>query len=299
MSRNKVESFIMPLSNLRWRWISWIASVRHRLRALDQSRTFNLAEISAVSMVYFWVVWSVVPAFAQRGLSFFPLVLVFFTVVYVAFFSPTVLHRDSWAGRGLAPPWLFLRVDNLGPALGGFGVFTLWGGLGILLGGACLFPGCLAAIDGQAFFLRLGLYFFSALGQNYLFLAFFLRRWQAVFPAGRIELRHSQAPGRPEQPSTLAADWAAVAANALLFSAYHLPNAPVMVMTFLLGLVWGRLFICTPNLIVAAFGHAILGTLLNIGLKVNLQLGAAYYGGCKGFYRAVFAFLDPMIGGRF
>jgi hypothetical protein len=66
-----------------------------------------------------------------------------------------------------------------------------------------------------------------------------------------------------------------------------------------MGLVWGRVFAQFPNLAVAALGHALMGTILHLVVKVNIIVGSLYYSGYKSFYRLVFPFMEPLINGGF
>jgi hypothetical protein len=303
MDRKEFETTAISLGTQRWQLVRWPDLTLGDLKTIAQSRIFNLSEIVAVSVVYFWVSWSVKATMAERGLSFFPTLIILLTIVYVAYISPVFIHRDSLAIRGLGPySGLFIKWDNFLPALGRFGFYTFLGIAGLLLLGSWLKPGHLSDFDGYTFSLRMILYFFSAFMQDGLFFSFFLWRWQASFGAEGWVRASGTAKKGPNYPPGLgvgSVGWPAILANAVLFSWYHLPNKPVMALTLLMGIVWGKLFSRTPNLLAAALGHASMGTVLHLSLKISTKVGSTCYLGHKGFYGTVFTFVDPWICGRF
>lgn len=298
MVQEKTKSAVLSSENRKLPLADLADPMPALFNKLGRQRLYNLIEIAAVSTVYFWVVWPVTVQVAVHGLGFFPLFIILATVVYVAFISPVFIHQDFLNIRGLGPPPVFLlKKDNFFQALRWFGSATLAGISGLLLFGIILKPGLVSSFDGYAFMLRLGIYFLSALGQDALFFGYFLWRWQAFFEGQEWNGRWQRiAAARPEASPVA---WPALLANAVLFSFFHLPNLPIMVLTLVMGVVWGKIFSRTPNLLISALGHALLGTTLNIVLKVNLKIGSTYYLAQKGFYRAIFSFLDPIIDGRF
>lgn len=62
--------------------------------------------------------------------------------------------------------------------------------------------------------------------------------------------------------------WAVVAAS-LLFALFHLPNWPLLAMSFLGGLAWTSIFLRVPNLLSVAISHAALGLLLSFFFKFD------------------------------
>lgn len=274
----------------------WL-TVGQRLAA---RRFFHLAEIVAVSAVFFWMAWVATPLLLAGGPRFLPLGLTFLTVVYVAYISPVLIHRETLAGRGLGPAVdLFLRKDNLAEAGLLFGAVALTGSILLLLGGAVMGLGPWFDFNMQTFSLRLLLYFPSAFFQDGLFFSFFLRRWQAVWGAVDTGPAPDRRQGMVAKPPAIDPLWLAIVVNALVFSLYHLPNRPVMGLALILGIVWGRIFIRTPNLLAAALSHAVLGTVLHLCLKVSTKIGSAYALDHKGFYTFLCPFAESLIAGRF
>ncbi len=273
------------------------------IRRGAQTRIFHCGEIAVISMVYFWVVWQVAADVPSQGLGLFPILVILMAVFYVLYISPVLIHHDSLAARGLGPaPGFLFKKDNFIPALQNFGAWTIVGIAGLLLAGYLLHPSSAFRLNGYSLAIRFILYLLSALAQDALFFGFFLRRWQAVFgyaTAAAPVFRKNNVIGQAAARGLDRVGMLAVVANALLFSLYHLPNPPLMILTLIMGLVWGRVFAQFPNLAVAALGHALMGTILHLVVKVNIIVGSLYYSGYKSFYRLVFPFMEPLINGGF
>ncbi|MGQ9921622.1 MAG: lysostaphin resistance A-like protein [Desulfobacca sp.] len=244
--------------------------------------------------------WIGTPMLLAGSPRLWPLGLTLLTVVYVAYISPVLLHRETLASRGLGPAAdLFLRKDNLAEAAVWFGTATLVGGVLLLLASAVMGLGPWFDFNLQTFFLRLSLYIPSAFFQDGLFFSFFLRRWQVVWGVAGVGRGPERCQRGMATPWAINSWWLAIVSNALLFSLYHLPNRPVMGLALILGLVWGRIFSRTPNLLAAMLGHAVLGTVLHLCLKVSTKIGSAYAAHHKGFYSVLCPFVEPFIAGRF
>lgn len=294
----KTATLVLPKG--RWPQARGTAFLLTPERSLSARRWFNFAEITIISVIYFWMAWIITPLLVTAGLLFFPLFITLLTVIYVAYVAPVVIHRESLAYRGLGPPAkLFIRTDNLGQAGLIFGLCTGGGILLLLLGGYFWGCGPTFVASGAIFLLRLAIYFISAFFQDGLFFSFFLRRWLTIY--GAAPGRHMA--GQQVRSGDAAPDpgrlWLAIGSNALLFSLYHLPNAPVMGLALVLGLVWGRVFIPFPNLLAAALGHALLGTVLHLHLNVSTKVASAYYLGHTSFYAVLCPLVEHLIDGRF
>ena len=288
--------------NLSWR--SWPQQLAGAGRLAPGSplavpRLLPLTEIVLISVIFFWMAWIATPLMAAQGPRFLPLFLTLLAVIYVAYVSPVLIHQETLASRGIGPAAaFFIRRDNLAEAGLLFGACTLGGILLIVLGGYVFGYGPWFDFSASVFLLRLVLYFLSAFFQDGLFFSFFLRRWQAVFGAPASEAAGEHQPMVAQTQATHRLWWA-IMANALVFSLYHLPNLPVMGLALILGIVWGRIFSRTPNVLAAALGHALLGTVLHLCLQVSTKVGSAYVSDHKGFYAVLCPFLEPFIAGRF
>ena len=97
----------------------------------------------------------------------------------------------------------------------------------------------------------------SGLVQQYGLLGFYLRRYEKVLPDA----------------------WIPTLATAITFALFHLPNAPLTVATFLMGVLACRIYQRVPNLYALAIAHSILSFtidtafsgLLTDGMKVGYR----------------------------
>lgn len=157
---------------------------------------------------------------------------------------------------------LGLRLDNLGPALRLFAPPTL--GIVALLSIAGLIWGKISPWDLE----DVGVYFWWAFFQQYLLQNFLRMRFSGLF--------HGRA-----------RDSLAAMAAGLLFGLYHLPNLPLVFLTFVGGLFWCLLYNRTANLVVAGCSHALIGLFLMLFFQsslASLEIGWSghrydYYGG--------------------
>lgn len=101
---------------------------------------------------------------------------------------------------------------------------------------------------GRMFFV----YPFGALCQQYLFFGFFFRRYREFFAEKKV--------------------WA-IFFTALTFSAVHFPNPSLLLLTFIAGLVWGKIYSVQPNLYPNAVSHALLGVFALFILGVYGEVG--------------------------
>jgi len=92
----------------------------------------------------------------------------------------------------------------------------------------------------RIFWLRLVQYPFWAMFQQYVILAFFFRRLREVFSPYHF---------------------LAILASAITFSAMHIPNPPLMILTFSGGLFWSWVYHKRPNLFTIAISHAVFGAI--------------------------------------
>ncbi len=206
-----------------------------------RSKTRAVAELLAATAILLSYIWLWQGAFAGD-----------FVVCLALFLGVTIAsHRH----RGESARDLGFRVDNLSAA--GRLVFTF---VGPLIAGVVVI-GVVFGLHREPPILRLGtrlvLMPLFGVAQEYGLLGFYYRRWREALPG--------------EAASMLAA--------AGVFTILHLPNPPVMVMTFLasLGACW--LYRRAPNLWVLGVAHGLLSItvamflaeLLTSGLKVGAR----------------------------
>ncbi len=93
---------------------------------------------------------------------------------------------------------------------------------------------------------------FWGLFQEYIFLAFFFRRYRDIFfPHTNI----------------------AIIFSALTFSMVHIPNPPLIIFCFVAGVVWAATYNKYPNLFTIAISHALLGIFCSNILLVYTTVG--------------------------
>jgi len=102
------------------------------------------------------------------------------------------------------------------------------------------------------FCLRIFTYTFAALLQEYLFLAFFFRRYRDIFtPYVGV----------------------AVFLSALTFALIHIPDPPLMILCFIGGIAWAYVYSKSPNMYVIAISHGIFGLFGSYVMLVYFQVG--------------------------
>jgi hypothetical protein len=261
--------------------------------------------MAAVMTVYLWGIWRVGPdVVGNGGLSLFHLALFSCAAFYAAVVSPLVIHRDPGPPRGLGS-WrtLFLRTDNLRPALRAYGAITLT--VLCLIAAAGLATGRFqpAVFDWDALARRVFLYVFSALGQQYFLFGFFYPRIQDVVCGSRMARGGEEAALNGSGRICCRGSVSGMAGSALglgvVAAVFHYPNVPLMWGILLAATAWSYLYERIPSIWVSACCHALIGSALNLVLLIDIRIGPSYGTSYKGFFRTVFPFLNEFIGGKF
>ena len=245
-------------------------------------RLISAMELLLITVGYFTVVWLIAPKLETNGLIPFTKVLLIAFFLYVSFFSPTCIHKDSLIDRGMGD-WrtLFVRTDNIVSAYKYYLVLTLVGA-GAIVSTAWLHnPQLASTFSWQAWWLKLCLNFFNALGQDLLFLSFIMPRIKEICPF---------------KPVSKAFGGLCLRQNAIivslgctiLFTLFHLPNWPLMIVVFISGFAIAIIFFYRPNLFLAVLTHAILGTLLHRVIEMHMRIGPFYWESDKYVYRTLF-----------
>ena len=187
---------------------------------------------------------------------------------------------------------LFVRIDNIARSFRYYLAITLVGASAIVVVALWHNPQMTSNFSWQAWWLKLGLNFFNALGQDLLFLSFFMPRLKEVCSykpvsdsLGDLCIRHNSL--------------VVSIGCAILFSLFHLPNWPLMIVVFILGFSMAYIFYHSPNLILAVLSHAIIGTLLHRVLEMHMRIGPFYWESDKYMYRTLFPALRTLIGNAF
>ncbi len=230
-----MRSTIAPSHNesifdLRWRVQPQpLTGSRRKASGLITVRSKAACEILAGLFLLFGYMWYIFPLYRTYWLD---------AVVFALIFGLLLWSRLS---RGESCRQLGYRCDNLLPSgtilLAATAAFllllsTIW---------ARFFPVNLDYLRGGSFWLKLGQYFVWASIQQYIAIAFFFRRLQELFrPRHRL----------------------AILCTAAVFSAMHLPNPILVILTFVGGLFWAWVYHKRPNLITIALSHAIVGVVV-------------------------------------
>lgn len=163
-----------------------------------------------------------------------PIVAILFFAFAIAF--PVLVNRL----HGDGPREGGIRLDNVVASLREVVPVLL-----LLLGGVALVgwavDGWHADLPGRTL-RRAGRYLLYGPAQQYLLLGFLLRR---LLQTGLASPR-------------------AIAVSAALFALVHLPNWPLVAVTFVLGLVSGTLFLRRPNIFVLGLMHGTLAVLIRL-----------------------------------
>ncbi|MGH9341607.1 MAG: CPBP family glutamic-type intramembrane protease [Acidobacteriota bacterium] len=140
---------------------------------------------------------------------------------------------------------LGLRLDNIFRAALGYGAATLAGALAVAS------IGWLWGDFRLDRWSDISIYLAWAFAQQYILQNFLRLRGKELLPRQSGWL----------MPVVLAAG---------LFALYHLPNYPLMALTFTGAMLWGYLFTQTPNLLCAGLSQACLGIVLILFFKYDL-----------------------------
>jgi membrane protease YdiL (CAAX protease family) len=261
--------------------------------ALVTSGIVSIVELLLITLGYFAVVWLIAPRLETNGMIPFMKVLLVSFVFYFSFLSPDLLHQDALAQRGLGS-WrtLFIRFDNLLGSCKYYLGLTLAGGT-LMVGTAFILkPGVFSGFSWHALWLKMGLNILNALGQDLLFLAFFMPRIRELCSIAAV-------PGPFAGLCSKHHAWVVSLVCALLFAIYHMPNPPLMLLVFGIGWVVSYIYYHAPNLVLAVLTHAILGTILHRVLELNTRIGPFFWERDKYVYRTLFPALKELIGNAF
>ncbi|MEA3405728.1 MAG: hypothetical protein U9R28_08320 [Pseudomonadota bacterium] len=218
-------------------------------------------ELTVLAVFYYVIAWVLLPQTLESNLAFYSFVgLLSAAILYYLYISPT-LHQDSHEARGIGSARkLFIRTDNF---------FTAWKLLFIPM----LFIASLIILaswhknthffanpDWDGFFIKFILYLASAFMQDILFFSYVLVRLKDL-----VTIKSEQ------YKKTLV-----VIIFAVLFATVHMPNLPLVTVTFIFALWLGYVFYTVANLYAIVIVHAILGTLLHRVYELHMKIGILY-----------------------
>ncbi len=253
----------------------------------------SAVEILLMTLGYFAVVWGIAPDLETNGMIPLMKGLLVSFLFYFAYLSPTVIHKDTLAERGIGN-WrtLFIRTDNFAVA-SKYYLGLAFGGTVVIFGAALLLkPTFISGFSWHAFWLKLSLNVLNALGQDLLFLSFFIPRLKHIC---MLPMASAVFGSNGSRYAALIVPLAC----ALLFAIFHIPNPPLMLVVFILGYAVAQIFYHFPNLFLALACHAVIGTMLHRVFEMHMRIGPFFWESDKYVYRTLFPALRELIGSAF
>ncbi len=196
-------------------------------------------EIVLGSLLFFGFLWCVYPEYTSWKH------LLFLLMMLGLFIYSKQSRNESWKDLGV-------RWDNWAPSFKILLVITLLLIIILSIIWIRLFSLNFSFYKQMDFWVKFSTYPLWAFIQQYIALAFFFRRLREVFSPHHVP---------------------AVFLSAILFSAAHLPNLPLVLFSFFGGLLWSSIYHKYNNLVVIIFFHAIMGVFLSTILMMNLSVG--------------------------
>lgn len=250
---------------------------------------WGILEIAGFAIIFFSGNWLMGPYIANSLL----LILLFWVLLiaggfYLLWISPVKLHGIRWKEWG----WNFSLSDRQHPgsirnALPTYLAITVAAGTFFILYVILFAPETLDKVNLQAVVVKFGGYLFFGAAQSIIFFGFIMTRLKNIL-FRKFKKRNPNL----QIIST-------VFLTAAIFSIFHLPNAPLMGITFLGGLIWAWIFYEKPNLLLLGVSHAIIGTILTQVVQMHTRIGPFYNNPDHYILREVVPGLKQLIGGLF
>jgi len=218
-------------------------------------------ELLVIAGFYYVIAWVLLPQTLESNLAFYSFVgLLSTAILYYLYISPT-LHQDSHEVRGIGSARkLFVRTDNFFSAWKMLFVPMLFIASIIILAAWQKNTHFFSTPDWNGIFIKFILYLASAFMQDILFFSFILIRLKDLVSLKSAQLKKI----------------VVVVIFAMLFAAVHMPNLPLVSITFIFALWLGYVFYTVANLHAIVIVHAILGTLLHRVYELHMKIGILY-----------------------
>jgi len=257
------------------------------IRINSVSKTPVIAiELSGLFTLYGVIIWIIIPKVLTSTITLYAYyILMSSAIVYYLFISPFRVHEDTLEERGLGPgKRFFLRTDNFATAWQHIRIPLVVTSSAIILVAWLRGSTFFITPDWYALSLKFSFYLFSAFAQDILFFSFVLLRLKEIIYIRSDTLKNI----------------VVITLFATLFTLYHLPNIPLMVLSFFFALAFGQLFYKIPNLYVVVIAHAFLGTLLHQVYELHMRMGSFYGADTPQslLMRNLLPFVDEIIGNR-
>jgi len=228
---------------------------------------WGLLEIIAIFFMYQGFMWGMGTKLDAAPWSV-PLLrgIIIASCVYVLWFSPTYLHKDTLEIRGLTWSRSGAKTSHSrSKEFLSYTFFTITIALVLILWAWQLDPSRVTQANWEAFLIRLSGYSLYAFIQVCLFYGFIFNRLRHVIPMTDRNTTRSQH------------RFQVAMASASCFALFHLPNTPLMALTLIAGFGWGWIFYKYPSIFLLTISHALLGNILNQVVQLHMRVGPYYY----------------------
>jgi hypothetical protein len=258
-------------------------------KALVSSPRWDAVETIVLSAIFFLGLWKLGPSVQDSAIARLLFwLLVGWGAFHILWFSPMVLHRDPPEWRGWGRP--AHGEPHAGAWRSAWRVYALLTATvaGVLLAVAMWRnPSVLADLNWKAFWIKfLGYAVFGPV-QALIFFGFIQARLRAMIP--------QPAPPRAAERHRLRV----ATAVAAVFALYHLPNLPLIAITFVVGGCWAWVFYKFPNIMLLGLSHAVLGTILHRVIGLHMRIGPFYAEPQRYILRNTVPGLKALIGNLF
>ncbi len=229
---------------------------------MNISKTYIIIELTIIILLYVIIMWILIPITFMSSVSLYILLILFSsTVVYYFFISPFYIHKDTLKERGLGKrKFFYIRIDNFNKAWHSLYMPLAIISIIIIFVAWKKDTSFFIEPDWNSLFFRFLIYLVSAFFQDIFFFSFiFIRLKELVIMESNFHKRIT-----------------VTLFFAIIFTIFHLPNIPVMILTFIFAFWLGYQFYKIPNLAVVVIVHAFLGTLLHFIYELHMKVGVFY-----------------------
>jgi len=240
-----------------------------------------IAEIGGFILFYYLIVWYIHPDMLLSNPYYLViLVLLFLTLLYyILYVSPRLFSQSTGLNIFRCQKKFLKKSECLS-----YGFFIIIAIIFIYIIIYLKYDTLFPHVNMYSLLLKFFFYLISAVVQDLFFFAFLFMRIKYLF--------NIMLPNIKEEEQMMFN----VLVFVLLFTLFHLPNYPLMALSFLFALGAGILYYYFPNLCLIIGMHAFLGTLLHRVYQMHMKIGCYYLTEeGKGFFRKLIPFIDTII----
>ena len=223
----------------------------------SRAATKDLVDVALSCSAILVIQWVLAPLSFHENTGWLVMVVgcTLLLLFHSTWFSRACVHHDPVSRHGIGS-WRtgFVQTEHAGQSWRYYGGTTLAGLAGLVLGTWLFAPDRFAGISWTIIGLKIVSYLVSGFIQSVFVFDHLLPRCQGFL-------------SRP----------AAVLLVAAFFALLHAPNAALMGICLLAGIVWGWEYARRPNLVPVILAQAVLGTYLRLILQLSFRVGPYYY----------------------